>query len=199
MNILTLLMSVTLVGAMGIIYFVLNETVLWPIKVLLIEQREGVFYRTKDRAKKIRSAGGGIVYRLKRLKISKENIPNKSFIINKKGKQTVLLYSPEPGNVVPFGLQVTEPGITFKTLPVDDRRATIRAIEARTRKFAETKGLMAQIIPIVAPVVTGLAIGLVFYLTADSLNAALELMGRLIDQNTLILDRINELMGKPPG
>jgi len=199
MNILTLLMLVGSVGGLGAVYLILNETVFWPINVLLLEQRKGGMVFSKDKAKKVTAVGGGVVYRIRKLKISKENIPNQSFILSKRGKPTVLLYSPEPGNVVPCSLEVTESGVTYKTLPIDDRRATIRAIEARTRKFAETKGMLAQIIPIIAPVVTGLAIGLVFYLTADSLNAALELMGRLIDQNTLILDRINQLMGKPPG
>jgi len=192
---LLLVLFITIVGVLVLLF---QTIVVWNIKVSIFSTIGGTPWLIEDKAKKIKISGGVIGYRLRKAKITLKDTPNSAFLTGKRGKQTLLLKSPAPGTFVPYFWNPEEDELTLSP-DYEMVRNTISVIEDRQKKYQDTKTILSQLIPIISPLIIGLAIGMIYYLTADTLHSAIDLMRSLMEQNNDIMGRLDTIQyGSPP-
>tara|TARA_Y100000310_G_C20338190_1_gene648516 strand:- start:73 stop:675 length:603 start_codon:yes stop_codon:yes gene_type:complete len=192
---LFLIIFITLVG---VLFLLFQTLVVWNIKVNIFSTIGGTPWLIEDKGKKIKMGGGVIGYRLRKAKKELKDIPNSAFLTGKRGKQTLLLKSPSPGVFMPYFWNPEKDDLTLSP-DYEMVRNTISVIEDRQKKYQDAKTVLSQLIPIISPLIIGLAIGMIYYLTADTLHSAIDLMRSLMEQNADIMGRLDTIQyGSPP-
>jgi hypothetical protein len=197
-SVITFLLLIVFLAIVGMAFLLFQTLVVWNIRVSIFSTIGGTPWLIEDKAKKQKIGGGAIGYRLRKAKVILKDIPNSAFLTGKRGRQTLLLKSPDPGTFAPYFWNPQKDDLILHP-DYEMVRNTISVIEDRQKKYQDTKTVLSQLIPIISPLIIGLSIGMIYYLTADTLHSAIDLMRSLMEQNNDIMGRLDVIQyGSPP-